>query len=112
MNCPICGGAPTVVDQGVFGILAHCGECYEGDPEASEWRRLQARADTREEALELWLERARDYAANDEVPPLPVPYRLARPVPARIELRVEIEAQRTRGWRTIREGNALVWRPV
>lgn len=110
MTCPICGAAGVVVDQGVFGFIAHCGGCYEGDAEASEWRRLQARADEPEDALELWLERAKEYAAYDEVPPLTAPY---RPLYTISDLSVQImqETRRTRGWRKVREGKALVYRP-
>jgi len=110
VRCPICGGVPVVVDQGVFGVLAHCGECYEGDPEASEWRRLQARADHPEDALELWYERARDFAACDEIPSMPIPYKPAR-LFSELEAQVDHEFASSLNWRKIREGKALLWRP-
>ncbi len=111
MTCPICGSAGVVVDQGVFGFIAHCGGCYEGDAEASEWRRLQARADEPEDALELWLERAKEYAAYDEVVTLPLPYRVTTPLRAELERQLEQERVLSRGWRKVREGEALVYRP-
>lgn len=110
MSCPICGSAGVVVDQGVFGFIAHCGGCYEGDPEASEWRRLQARADEPEDALELWLERAKEYAAYDEVPALPCPL-IPSPLFRELEEQVDEEFVLSHGWRKVREGKALVYRP-
>lgn len=76
MNCPICGGAPEVVSQGAYGYIAHCAECYEGDPEAESWRWLQGFGDTPEEATERWLERARDEANSETHHLEPSPYTL------------------------------------
>jgi hypothetical protein len=95
-RCPICGGAPEVVSQGAYGYIAHCSECYEGDPEAERWRRLQGHADTAEKAIEAWRHNALDEASCDLHPHRPA---IALNYLFRdLSVQVLEEAERQEGW--------------
>lgn len=97
MNCPICGAPPEVVSQGAYGYIAHCSECYEGDPEAERWRRVQGHSGrSAEQALERWLKNARDEAECD-LHPLRAPYALNY-LFRDLSVQVLDEAERQREW--------------
>lgn len=97
MNCPICGAPPEVVSQGAYGYIAHCSECYEGDPEAERWRRVQGHhGSSAEAALERWLKNARDEAECD-LHPLRAPYALNH-LFRDLSVQVLDEAERQSGW--------------
>jgi hypothetical protein len=74
-RCPICGSRGTVTSVGAFGFTAFCYDCYEPDDDADEWRRVRGHGPTEHQAVELWLEAAREIATNDELPDLTISYR-------------------------------------
>lgn len=97
-RCPLCGAA-GVVDEPCSGLYrAHCGDCYEGDPEADAWRHLSALSNESEDAaVDSWLERAREHAANDIIPALAISYLPTRTISA-LAFQVAQESERQRGW--------------
>lgn len=104
--CPLCGAAGVLTNQGSFGFLAHCSECYDPDPEAPAWAHLSGKDDEPDGALEAWLDNAREYAAVDEIPairPKLTVERVSQPVEV-VRLLPELAAQelaereRQRGW--------------
>ena len=110
-RCPLCGAA-GVVDDGHGVYRAHCGDCYEGDPEADSWRHLQGMAFSAERATDLWLDRAREHAANDTIPALPISYTPTAVISA-IAFQVAQETERQRGWALYRRGdNPGIWGPI
>src|SRR5690606_31832277 len=79
---------------------------YDADPEAPAWAHLTGKDDDPDAALEDWLDNAREYAAVDEIPPVPCRYtveRVSQPVEV-VLLLPELAAQelaereRQRGW--------------
>lgn len=89
-TCPICGSRGSLVSVGAFGYVAHCGDCYEPEDEAPDWRRVRGHGQTEHEAVELWLEAARDVAANDEIPALTCSY---QPNPMWKDLQAQVSAE-------------------
>lgn len=67
-RCPICGSRGETTNLGAFGFSANCGDCFDGDPEASHWCHMRGHGETETDAVERWLEEAREYAAIDEIP--------------------------------------------
>jgi hypothetical protein len=96
-NCPICGALPEVRDTGVC-FAAHCSVCYEPDEDAPSWRVVQGAGRTEDEAIEQWLERARELAC-DRPPPIRMPYEPAA-LFAELEEQVWAEAERQAEWTT------------
>lgn len=96
-RCPLCGSAGTVVSHGSFGMMAHCGDCFDEDPEARDWQHLRGFGDTAEQALACWLDDAREYAANDEIPTLRIRH-LPVHLVGELALQVSDEHWRQRGW--------------
>ena len=110
-RCPLCGAA-GVVDDGHGVYRAHCGDCYEGDPEAEQWRHLQGMAFSATAATDLWLDRAREHAANDTIPPLPISYTPVGTLSA-LAFQVAQESERQRGWvHYKRAGGPAIYGPV
>lgn len=98
--CPICGAPGDVRSLGAFGFAAHCSSCYEGDPEAGAWRRLQGHGESAEDAVAAWLEDARELCSVDEIPTLPCPCRPSTPSSAMfldLEIQVRCEAALQQG---------------
>lgn len=104
-RCPICHAPGEVRSLGAFGYAAHCSECYEGDEEADHWRHLQGHGETVEDAVDKWLEDARELCAVDEIPPLRCACtpaeRLVEQVleQARAEFTAQAEFELVDGWR-------------
>lgn len=97
MNCPICGSPPVVVSQGAYGYLAHCSGCYEGDPEAADWRRMHGHGHDPEEALDWWFERASDEACSD-LHLFPAPVRINY-LMRDLQIQVMDESERMSTWK-------------
>lgn len=111
-RCPLCGAAGVVVEMACGAHIAHCGDCYEGDPEAPDWRHLQGIAQDEDEAVSRWLERAREYAAVDEIPPLIIPFHPTEVI-TDLALRIAQEAERQRGWVSYkRAGRPVLYGPA
>lgn len=106
-RCPICGARGEVREMAYNAFVARCSDCYEGDPEAEAWRHLQGIATDPDEAIARWLERAREYAAVCEVPPLVISYE-PRSTIAALAWQIAQESARQRGWfrRCAGTGNA------
>lgn len=98
-RCPICGANPVIVNAEVFGYVAHCGQCYDGDPESPSWRLLSGRGMTPEDAVSEWLDSAREYAAVGDVPALMAPVALNR-MWLDLSIQVVDECERQSGWLT------------
>lgn len=103
-TCPLCGSRGEVTSVGAFGYVASCGDCHEADPEAARFRHLQGHAPTEHEAVERWLEEAREYAALEEIPKFPCSYTPVTPATAMfldLEIQVRCEAQLQRGFELV-----------
>jgi hypothetical protein len=98
-NCPLCGSFGVTGSIEAFGYVAHCSECYEGDPDAPFWAHITGQADTAELAVEEWLETAREYAATDTIPGLRCPSS-PEDLFADLSAQISAERERTRGWIT------------
>jgi hypothetical protein len=111
-TCPICSSHGSVRSLGAFGWVCVCSQCYEPDDEADRWRRLQGHGETMEDAVDAWLEDARELATVDEIPPLRCAYvprapRLIEQVveQAREEFARQHDFELVEGWRRAWDDN-------
>jgi hypothetical protein len=98
-RCPLCSSPVEVRSLGAFGFEAHCSECFDGDLDAPDWAHLRGIGETREQAIGAWLEDAQSYAANDELPRMPIRYRLTMAGAVSSMQRAELKRQRGWTWR-------------
>lgn len=96
-RCPICGASGKVTSVGAFGWVATCSDCFDGDPEAPEWRHIRGLGESQEQATDKWLEDARETAAVEEIPTLTSSYR-PNTLFRDIERQVALESERQRRW--------------
>lgn len=102
-TCPICGGQGTVRALGAFGYVAHCSDCYEADEESAQWRRIQGHGDSHEQAVDKWLEDARELCSVDEIPTLVCRHRPVTPVILEVleQAVTEFAQQKRDGWHLV-----------